>query len=272
MKKSIFIVVFIIFLLPTLITFYLNFRIRLFKFVITIIKSDSYKKNKALINANIYYNMYRDMIMISVLSFVIFIIISLFLINRIPYIFYYIRNIKWEDMITSELFKIIIGSSGILGMTSIISSIYNIYSIKQNKKVGIKQQSNWRKQLIEIEQKNIDEYVMNDLFIINSFINPYSFRSSASHFINELIYNIYMQYYENIYDHSEIISVCRNQLNSMLKNGFPRIKFGSYHSLLLLSNEQLTNIDFDKRLTRKEALDIRLCCHVLMKAEWEQKL
>lgn len=100
---------------------------------------------------------------------------------------------------------------------------------------------------------------------MNCFINPYSHKSAVSHFINELLYNIYM-------DRPEIVDICRLQLDNMLKHGFMYINFSSYHSLLTLSEENINSKNINEPLSRREALDIKLCCHVLAKASWEHKL
>lgn len=221
--------------------------------------SNSIDRNKNLINANILCDQNWKITKLSIFCWIMLVIILISC--SIPSIFSYLLKINWKNMTQSLLFNFITFIAGIAG-SSVIVAIINAH---QNKKIELQKQYNWRKQLYEIEQKNIDSYTINDLFLMNCFINPYSHKSAASHFVNELLYNIYM-------DRPEIVDICRLQLDNMLKHGFMYIEASSYHSLLTLSEENINSKNINERLSRREALDIKLCCHVLAKAKWEDKL
>lgn len=152
-----------------------------------------------------------------------------------------------------------------------VGSIPPMISLKtylHNKKMGKKQLYNWRQKIYEIEQKDIGTYTLNDLYVINSCINPYTKKNLIGYLTNELIYNIY-------FERPKVVCECRKQLIKILKNGFYDKSYSlnspSYHSLLELSKEDLENRKFSEHLTLEEALDIKLCCHVLAKLDWEDK-
>lgn len=169
----------------------------------------------------------------------------------------YLAELKLTPLITSII-------AGVLSIPPIIS----LKTYLHNKKMGKKQLYNWRQKIYEFEQKDIDAYTINDLYIINSFINPYTKKNLIGYLTNELIYNIY-------FNRPKIVCECRKQLIKILKNEFYdksySLKYPSYHSLLELSKEDLEYRNFSDRLTLEEALDIKLCCHVLAKLDWEDK-
>lgn len=113
-----------------------------------------------------------------------------------------------------------------------------------------------------MEQKPLTSYTLNDLFTINSFINPYTSTGSASFIVNEMIYNLYL-------GREKVVELCRYEMLDILNTNFFKIHLPSYHSLLSLKEEDLKP---NRLLTREEAINAKLCCHLLLKAEWENKI
>lgn len=154
-----------------------------------------------------------------------------------------------------------VGTTGLIGL--ILLYTFNYKKMYTDKVENMKSQSKWREKIYEMEQKPIHEYRLNDLFILNSFINPYTSKGSASYIVNEMIYNLY-------FGRKEVVEVCRAEMVDILNTGFYKINMSSYHSLLTLKNSQYQLVN--RPLTREEASDVKLCCHILLKAEWEEKI
>lgn len=218
-------------------------------------KEKEEEKNKYLIAYNQLYNLsiIRSNILLGLVILPpIFIVMILILVLTVLN-----PNKIWEELLhlIKKYSSIIIGGGW-------ITSIVSVVTMYRNRISEMKKQSNWRGKVYEMERKEITSYSLNDLFIINSFINPYSSTSSTSHFVNEMIYNLYL-------GRKEIVDLCRAKLIEMLEKGIHNIGLPSYHSLLSLKEEDLKP---NRILTREEALDVKLCCHVLLKAEWQGKI
>lgn len=217
------------------------------------------EKNKCFIVYNHlckYNNKVPDMILKMIILLAILLMIGLLL-----FIFSYniMMQLKFNDHISwSEILSSMWSfmKDKITTLASFISVIISIIAIRNNRILNMKEQSNWRGKIYEIEQKSLNSYTLNDLFIINSFINPYFSSSSASYFVNEMIYNLYLE-------RVEIIDLCRTEMMNILNTGFFDVDKKSYHSLFSLEEEELRP---NRILSKKEALDVKLCCHILLKA------
>lgn len=130
------------------------------------------------------------------------------------------------------------------------------------KENNLKSYSEWRKNLFQLEQKK--SYIFADLYKLNSYINHYSKNNKVSELINDAIINILKN--ENLAKtEKELITYL--QLNTKKRINFERSEKQYKKSIFefSISNEQL-----DIPLNMKQNNILRLCCHILLKQEWQE--
>lgn len=189
--------------------------------------------------------------------------------------------------------------SGISGGALIMEGLKNFLT----KEDSLKTAGDWRKNLYKLEQKPY--YTIDDLYELNSYINPYSEGNKVSIIVNEVIVNILenhrgegcVSYKNSDCNNCSDKNDCKDETSipyDNLRNKMIGFLKNDSLSELKLERTNMTAFDFEvnKTITKTETtkeLDnkiknkeddgyltpeennlVRLACHVLLKAEWRE--
>lgn len=133
-----------------------------------------------------------------------------------------------------------------------------------------------RKSLYQLEQK--ENYMLNDLYCLNSYINPYSSENETFILVNKVILTIFNNHIAGERS-SDKYKKLKEELTSYLKNGNQKMVTAFDYGIKRNENSvkiyNLNNHSYQDdngmkngTLNPMESNLVRLCCHLLLKADW----